>query len=96
MPKTYWISDGVRRAKAAQLAGQSEIWARVGDSPTERKLRIDSLLSPKKVIDLRPGDERKRWESVRNGMAEEPDLFPPIDVVPGAHGTPVREVAVID
>jgi hypothetical protein len=96
MSETYWIDDGVRRAKAAQLAGHRDIWARVGESSTERKLPIESLRSPKKVIDVRQEGERERWEGVRKGMAQEPDLFPPIDVMPGAHGTPIGEVTVID
>jgi hypothetical protein len=29
MARTYKINDGVRRAKAADLAGQEMIWARV-------------------------------------------------------------------
>ncbi len=96
MAQTFWIDDGVRRAKAAQIAGHREIWAQVAGSPTERKLPLDSLLSPKKTIDVRAPVERQRWENVKAGMAEEPDLFPPINVVPGPQGTPLKDVEVID
>jgi len=53
-------------------------------------------LSPKKVIDVTPPDELTRWKNIKEGMAQEPDLFPPINVVPGAHGTPLKDVEVVD
>lgn len=94
MGTTYKINDGVRRAKAADLAGHDTIWARVGRNVVERKVPIRALRSPKTEIDLRPRGERERWESVKAGMAKEPDLFPPIDVVPSADGVPIEDVRV--
>ena len=95
MAQTYEINEGVRRAKAASLAGHTTIWAHVGTSMTEQKVDLESLLSPKVVIDVRTPRELARWLSVKDGMAREPDLFPPIHVVPGSKGVPIRQVTVL-
>lgn len=91
---TYTIDDGVRRAKAADLAGQKEIWATVQGGP-EQKLPVDSLLSPKKEVNVTAPDALARWISVKQGMAAEPDLFPPINVRPGTYGIPIRRIPVV-
>ena len=96
MARTYQIRDGVRRAKAAHLLGLETIWAEVGDSGIERKVLVSSLLSPKKQIDLRKPEQLERWLSIMNGMAEEPDLLPPIIVLPGWRGTPIADVVVVE
>ena len=93
--QTYVINEGVRRAKAASLAGHETIWAHVGSSMREQKVPLGVLLSPKKVIDARTPREIARWLSVKQGMAHEPDLFPPIHVVAGTDGTPIAQVAVL-
>jgi hypothetical protein len=95
MAQTYKITDGVRRAKAASLAGHQTIWARVGQSQREEKMPIRSLCSPQKEIDVRQTSELERWMQVKRGMSQEPDLFPPIDVVPGSAGTPIEEVQIV-
>lgn len=95
MATTYVINEGVRRAKAAQLAGRKTIWAHVGTSTTEQKVPVRSLLSPKREIDVRSPRELARWRSIKTGMAQEPDLFPPIHVLPGSGGTPIEEVRVL-
>jgi len=95
MAQTYMINEGVRRAKAADLAGRRTIWAHVGRSTQETKIPVDLLLSPKKIIDVRAPRELARWQSVKSGMVEEPDLLPPIHVLPGSKGIPIRQVTVV-
>jgi len=92
--QTYEISDGVRRAKAADLAGHEMIWAVVEGEATERRAPVRSLLSPKRVIDICTPREQRRWENVRQGMADEPDLLPPVVIRPGSNGVPIRDVPV--
>ena len=94
MSQTYEITDGVRRAKAAELAGHDTIWTQVGASTTEQRVPIKSLLSPKDEIDAR-GLGSERWLSVKRGMSQEPDLLPPIHVVPGTKGAPIHQVKVL-
>jgi|SRR3954451_20701149 len=98
MKRTYRILEGVRRAKAAQLAGHATIWAEIAghEADKEAQVAVDLLLSPKKEIRISSRKERLRWESIRDGMAEEPDLFPPIIIRRGARGTLISEVLVID
>jgi hypothetical protein len=91
---TYLIDDGVRRAKAADLAGQATIWARVGGRQ-EQKLPVDQLRSPKSEIDVKRPDELQRWRNVKQGMATDPDLLPAIDVRPGSGGVRIRDVRVV-
>jgi ParB-like chromosome segregation protein Spo0J len=95
MGRTYRIIDGVRRAKAAELAGQKTIWAEVGESRLERKIPVRSLPSPNVVIDLRESDQRERWLNIKEGMAEEPDLFPPITIRRSSGGFPLAMVQII-
>jgi hypothetical protein len=90
---TYTIDDGVRRAKAAELHGLTEIWARV-DGGAERKIQIDLLRSPKHVIPLTARRDIEAWQSINDAMDADPDLLPPIDVRPGATGIPVAAVQV--
>lgn len=92
---TFEIIDGVRRAKAAEMAGHSTIWALVEGESAEQKIRICDLLSPKKTIDIRQPRERRRWINVRDGMAVEPDLLPPIVVRLGTIGVQISEVPVV-
>jgi hypothetical protein len=98
MKRTYRILEGVRRAKSAQLAGQAAIWAEMAgrENEDERKIDVGSLLSPKKYILLDSPRERDRWISIRDGMAQEPDLFPPIIVKPSTRGVPIKDVGIID
>jgi hypothetical protein len=95
MAQTYMINEGVRRAKAADLAGHQTIWAQIGQSTQETKIPVDSLLSPKRTIDVRLPRELARWQSIKRAMLEEPDLLPPIHVLPGSRGVPIRQVTVV-
>jgi hypothetical protein len=95
MSITYVINEGVRRAKAADLAGRKTIWAHVGTSMKEQKIELQWLLSPKKTIDVGSPRELARWQSIKAGMTQEPDLFPPIHVIPGSYGTPIARVRVV-
>ena len=92
---TFEIIDGVRRAKAADLAEYDTIWAVVEGESRERKVPVRSLLSPKRQINVSTPRELQRWENVRRGMAEAPDVLPPIVVRPGTTGTPIRDVPVV-
>ena len=92
---TYEIVDGVRRAKAADLAGHDTIWAVVDGDAHEQKVPVHTLLSPKRVIDITTPRELKRWRNVVEGMREEPDLLPPIVIRPGSNGIPIRDVPVV-
>ena len=74
------IDDGVRRAKAAQLAGRDTVPVEVG-SPPEQSIPISLLLSRKPNIELKTADDKaaggnKSLRSMR--QAETPDLLPPI------------------
>jgi RHS repeat-associated protein len=91
---TYLILQGVRRAKSAQLLGMMTIAAIVeGAGVTVQQLPLDSLLSPKPVIDVRREVDAKRFssrlEEVRNGE------FAPIVVIPSNRGTPLRDVQIV-
>jgi hypothetical protein len=91
----YVIMDGVRRAKAAGLSGHETIWAEVGQSRRERKVAVRALLSPKAVIDVSEERELERWLGIKEGMAQEPDLLPPIIIRRGSHGIPIAEVQIV-
>jgi hypothetical protein len=95
MGRTYWIRDGVRRAKAAYLSGHQTIWAEVGRSRRERKVAISALLSQKTVIDVREPRQLERWLGIKNGMAQEPDLLPPIIIESGSQGIPIAKVQIV-
>jgi hypothetical protein len=95
MAQTCMINEGVRRSKAADLAGRRTIWAQIGQSIQETKISVDSLLSPKKIIDVRLPRELARWQSIKRGMIEQPDLLPPIHVIPGSRGVPIRQIEVV-
>jgi len=93
MSQTFEIRDGVRRAKAADIAGRETIWAQIGESKQEQKVPIRSLLSPKSQLDV--SRQRERWINIKRQMAEEPDLLPPIHIEPGSAGTPIHDVPVV-
>jgi hypothetical protein len=95
MRPTYEIIDGVRRVKAAQIADQPTIWALINGRMPEQKILVCDLLSPKKVIDVSEPRELARWLNVRDGMADQPDLLPPIIVRRGSRGVPIADVPVI-
>jgi hypothetical protein len=62
----YEINDGVRRSKAAQLAGKQRIPPNIGGSKTVRHIPLDLVRSSpiKPVIDITAPREEARWKGV--------------------------------
>ena len=91
--ETYEILDGVRRAKAAAMAGQETIQAEViGSGGKVVNVGVDALRSPKAVIDA-TGPGLGRWLStLRQTLAGSQP--PPILVQPGSVGTTIARVIV--
>jgi|SRR5947209_17645443 len=84
----YRIMEGVRRAKAAKLAGHSQIRAEVIDASGQSlgmgELPIDALRSPKTSIRrITPADEA-RWQRVVAGAQQSVLPYPAISVQPCA------------
>ena len=99
-PPLYEINDGVRRAKAASLAGYKLLPAHVDGQRRVRDVPVDDLRVPrgnkgKHAVDISRESAEERWLDtyVRTLNGEQP---PPIDVrtVPGSDGVPVGEVPV--
>jgi len=91
MEQAYVILDGVRRAKAAFLAGHTTIWASI-DGECEEKIALELLLSPKRVIDVSSPEKLQRWTEICDGMALDPDLLPAINITHGRSGVPIVDV----
>jgi hypothetical protein len=93
---TYEIMDGVRRAKAAEIAGHEMIRAELyGPGGKIIDVPIKSLLSPKATIDttLSPA-ELPRWlNTLRQTLSGSKP--PPIQIQPGSVGTLIPKVDVI-
>ena len=96
----YEINDGVRRAKAASLAGRVSLPAYVDGRRQVRDVPVEDLRVPrgnkaKHAIDVTRERAEERWLDtyVRTLNGEKP---PPIDVrtVPDSQGVPVRDVPV--
>ncbi|MBL9020034.1 MAG: hypothetical protein JNL83_37965, partial [Myxococcales bacterium] len=92
---TFEILNGVRRAKAAELAGLKAIEAEIqiaGRQAVKASIAIEALRSPKAVIDT-AGPGLNRWMDTlrRTFQGSKP---PPITVQPGSRGTPIRDVVV--
>lgn len=88
----YEIREGVRRAKAAWLCRHETIRAVIGSSDDAVEVPVDSLLSPKPIIeDIGPrgGDWGRAYRGTQRG-----DILPPIVVMPGSFGTPIADVGV--
>jgi hypothetical protein len=95
--QAYRITDGVRRAKAAQVAGHLEIEAEVIDSTGislgHADIPIDSLLSPKALIRRVTHADEARWQRVVRGTQHAVAPFPPITLQPGGgQGTRIVDV----
>ena len=93
----YSIVDGVRRAKAAEKLGYSEIMAEVRENDTPVDLRlvpVDKLYSPEKPVIETSGTGFARWRNVFRQMSNGTENMPPIIVTEGAIGTPLSEVIV--
>ncbi len=91
----FKINDGVKRSKAAQLAGHEEILAIVfadcheSQSLGERMVRIEDLLSPRLSFPVHSRDDGfgprseeyvSRWNRIRSGADGAELPFPPIRV----------------
>ena len=99
----FEVSDGVRRAKAAQLNGDTTIRAIMnveesGEIVAKKiDVPIDQLNSPmKSQIDATTAKEKARWERVLKGT-EDPNVeLPPITINPGNRGLLIKDVEVIE
>lgn len=89
----YEIQDGVRRAKAAWLAGQETIPAQIGDDMTVVWLPLKDLRSPHKGFISTTGPRGADWGKVYRA-AQRGDVPDPILVEPGAAGPTLEEVKV--
>jgi hypothetical protein len=93
----YCVLDGVRRAKAAHLAGHPQIRAEVidpsGQSLGEGDLPLDALRSPKTLIRRITSADETRWNRAVAGAQQTALPFPPILVEPcGEAGTKIEDV----
>jgi hypothetical protein len=94
--RTFEIVDGVRRAKAAELAGQTSIRANVevgGRVVETLDVPLSSLRSPfKSAIDItsNPGT-MGRFQNILNGTRAG-DPLPPITVQPGTRGPSIFDI----
>jgi len=91
---SFEILDGVRREKAAELAGVPAVRAEVINSGGRVvEVPIDALRSPKSAIDATTTSGRTRWmNTLRQTLSGSQP--PPILVQPGTRGTRVRDVKV--
>jgi hypothetical protein len=92
---TYEILDGVRRSKAAQIAGQGSIEAEIqvgGRIIGRESVVLDALRSPKEAIST-AGSGLDRWlNTLRQTLSGSKP--PPIQVTPGTRGTPITDVLI--
>jgi hypothetical protein len=93
----YRVMDGVRRAKAAQMAAHTHIRAEVvdpqGQSLGECEVPIAALRSPKAEIRRITSADETRWNRALAG-AKQPSLpYPLLTVQPcGEQGTKIEDV----
>ncbi|WP_426733189.1 RHS repeat-associated core domain-containing protein [Myxococcus faecalis] len=92
--QTFEILDGVRRSKAAEMAGQTTVKAEViGTGGQVIDVPLDALRSPKTMIDATTNSSLQRWmNTLKQTMSGSP--APPILVQPGTRGTPIPGVTV--
>ena len=92
----YRIIDGVRRAKAAFLAGHDTIPATVRDSAGfelgDCELPVDSLLSARETIPRKSQADEFRWKRAVAGANVWPLTHSPIIVIPVSRGWPLTDV----
>jgi RHS repeat-associated protein len=93
--ETFQILDGVRRSKAAEIAGKTSIEAEIqvgGKVVGRQEIALDALLSPKSSISTQ-GSGLNRWlDTLRQTL--QGSKPPPITVTPGTRGTPIPGVLV--
>ncbi|MEM7246295.1 MAG: hypothetical protein AAF533_13180 [Acidobacteriota bacterium] len=95
-PDLYRITEGVRRAYARHLRGEESAVVKVFDADSGLLIEtievpIDSLRSPKSVIEMDDTPAIDRWFKIWRGL-EDGDDIPPIEVNPGHHGVPIRDI----
>lgn len=93
----YRVMEGVRRAKAARLAGHSQIRAEVVDANGQSlgcgELPMDALRSPKAAIRRLTSADEARWQRAVAGARQAVLPYPPIVVEPCAEqGTRMDDV----
>ena len=99
MDKPYEIINGVRRSKAAQMAGHQMIRTRLYAKDAAKLIRefevsIERLRSPHKSSIRRVGrGDHIRWQNVMDGARQSPLPFPPIEVVEGSRGVKVKDIS---
>lgn len=98
MTAIYEIIDGLRRAKAVQLAGRDKIRARLYDATSGQFIRefevsIDCLRSPhKQSIRKVSRADMLRWQRVEDGSRLNPLPFPPIEIQDGGRGVKIQDI----
>lgn len=92
----FEITDGVRRAKAAFVAGHTSIQAELIDRNGKRvgqfDVPIEALYSPKAEIRRVTRVDEYRWRRAVQGASQAALPFPPILVQIGSRGTKIRDV----
>lgn len=93
----YRIMDGVRRAKAAQMFGHTQIRVEVidtnGQSLGEGDVPIESLRSPKPLIRRVTTADETRWHRAAAGAQQAVLPFPSITTQPCRDkGTKIEDV----
>src|SRR5215207_8379232 len=94
-PAVFEINDGVRRSKAAQLAGMKRIPANLASGSTVLQIPLDQVRSSplKPVIDITAPREEARWKGVLQGIVGG-NRIRPIHVrkMAASRGLPIRDV----
>jgi hypothetical protein len=92
----FQIIDGVRRAKAAQLAGHAtilaEIMSRQGTIESTVHVQIGALRSPKQFIQRITSADEQRWQRAVRGAQQQQLPYPPILIRRGSRGILVADV----
>jgi hypothetical protein len=94
----FEINDGVRRAKAAHLAGRKRIPANVGGTFAVEEIPVEQLRSSpiKPVIDISSPREEARWKHVLQGIIGGSRIRPiHVMKVTASRGLPIRDVQVV-
>lgn len=95
--EAFEIMDGVRRAKAASMAGHASIAAEIYDASGgtllgKQDILLESLLSPNKgIIDVSNLTDIDRFASIHGATLKGTSL-PPIKVTSGSGGVPVSKI----
>jgi hypothetical protein len=94
----YEINDGVRRSKAAMLAGKQRIPANVGASSSVQQIPLDLIRSSpiKPVIDITSPREEARWRDILSGVIGGKPIRPiHVRKMASSRGLPIRDVRVV-